>query len=134
SGESNGDAGDQYTGLDRFGRVVNQRWLSSGTVTDRFQYGYDRDGNALYKNNLVSSSFSELYHANGASNGYDGLNQLTNFARGTLSDANSDGIPDTVASASATNSWSMDALGNFTSVGGTSETNNKQNEATAVGG
>ena len=25
SGESNGDAGDQYTGLDRFGRVVDQR-------------------------------------------------------------------------------------------------------------
>ena len=45
SGESNGDAGDQYTGLDRFGRVVDQRWIktSSGTATDRFQYGYDRD-------------------------------------------------------------------------------------------
>ena len=27
SGESAGDAGDQYTGLDRFGRVVDQRWI-----------------------------------------------------------------------------------------------------------
>ncbi len=27
SGEDNGDAGDQYAGLDRFGRVVRQRWL-----------------------------------------------------------------------------------------------------------
>src|SRR5262249_30235100 len=38
AGESSGDAGDQYTGLDRFGRVVDQRWLvaSSGTATDRF--------------------------------------------------------------------------------------------------
>jgi hypothetical protein len=27
SGESNGDAGDQYAGLDRFGRVVDQRWI-----------------------------------------------------------------------------------------------------------
>jgi hypothetical protein len=26
-GESNGDGGDQYTGLDRFGRVVDQRWI-----------------------------------------------------------------------------------------------------------
>src|SRR5262249_12626261 len=35
SGESNGDAGDQFTGLDRFGRVVDQRWIvsSSGTAT-----------------------------------------------------------------------------------------------------
>jgi hypothetical protein len=31
---------------------------------------------------------SELYHANGAANGYDPLGQLTAFARGTLSDAN----------------------------------------------
>src|SRR5258708_3830687 len=116
SGESNGDAGDQYIGLDRFGRVVDQRWISSGTATDRFQYGYDRDGNVLFKNNLVSSAFSELYHANGASNGYDNLNQLTDFARGTLSDTNSDGIPDTVSSASRTQNWSMDALGNFSSV------------------
>ena len=51
SGESNGDAGDQYTGLDRFGRVVDQRWINTGTntATDRFQYGYDRDSNALYR-------------------------------------------------------------------------------------
>ena len=86
SGESNGDAGDQYTGLDRFGRVVDQRWIntSTSTATDRFQYGYDQDSNVLYKNNLVNSSFSELYHANGSSNGYDNLNQLGGFARGTL--------------------------------------------------
>jgi RHS repeat-associated protein len=130
SGESNGDGGDQYTGLDRFGRVVDQRWIntSTSTATDRFQYGYDQDGNVLYKNNLVNSSFSELYHANGSSNGYDNLNQLTNFARGTLNSGN-----DTISSPSATNSWSMDPLGNFTSIGSTSETNNKQNEATAFG-
>jgi hypothetical protein len=43
--ESNGDAGDQYTGLDRFGRVVDQRWIDTtdGSHTDRFKYGYDRN-------------------------------------------------------------------------------------------
>lgn len=30
SGESIGDAGDQYTGPDRFGRVVDQRWIKTG--------------------------------------------------------------------------------------------------------
>ena len=86
TGETNGDAGDQYTGLDRFGRVVDQRWIktSTGAATDRFQYGYDQDGNVLYRNNLVNTSFGELYHANGSSNGYDNLNRLTNFARGVL--------------------------------------------------
>ena len=75
---ANTDGGDQYTGLDRFGRVIDQNWIntSTGTSTDRFQYGYDQDGNVLYMNNLVNSSFSELYHANGSSNGYDNLNQL----------------------------------------------------------
>ena len=111
AGEANGDAGDQYTGLDRFSRVVDQRWVtvSTGLATDRFQYGYDRDSNRLYRDNSVNSAFGELYHANGASNGYDNLNQLSGFLRGVLSDTNSDGVPDTVASASHSQSWSPDA-------------------------
>jgi RHS repeat-associated protein len=127
---ANTDGGDQYTGLDRFGRVIDQFWLntSTNTATDRSQYGYDQDGNVLFKSNLVNTAFSKLYHANGSGNGYDGLNQLTAFARGTLNGTN-----DTISSPSATNSWATDAAGNFTSIGGTSETNNKQNEATAFG-
>src|SRR5207253_8549196 len=118
SGEANGDAGDEYTRLDRFGRAVDQRWWrnSNNTTLDRFQYGYDRDGNRLYRNNLLNSAFSELYHVNGASNGYDGLNQLTAFSRGTLSDTNSDGVPDTISSPSHSQSFSMDVAGNFSSV------------------
>src|SRR5260370_27473774 len=138
SGEANGDAGDQVAGLDRFGRVVDQRWLntSTGTATDETQYGYDRDGNVLYANNMVNAAFSDVYHANGASNGYDSLNQLAAFARGTLSDTNSDGVPDTVASPSDSQSWSLAALGNFSSVttngsaGGPAS--NAQNETTTV--
>jgi RHS repeat-associated protein len=134
TGENNGDGGDQYTGLDRFGRVVDQRWLvtSTGTATDRFQYGYDRDGNRLYRNNLVNSVFSELYHANGSGNGYDNLNQLTAFARGTLNGSN-----DTIASPSHSQSWTLDVLGNWSSVttdGNTqNRTFNQQNEVTGVG-
>jgi YD repeat-containing protein len=84
TGESNGDAGDQYTALDRFGRVVDQRWIvtTTGTATDRFKYGYDRDGNRLFRTNEVNHNFDELYHANGTTNGYDQLNQITNFSRG----------------------------------------------------
>ncbi|HZU36993.1 MAG TPA: RHS repeat-associated core domain-containing protein [Gemmataceae bacterium] len=136
---STGDAGDQYTGLDRFGRVAEVNWYkpSTSTSVDDFQYGYDPNGNVMYMTNAVHPAFSELYHANGASNGYDGLNQLSAFARGTLSDTNSDGIPDTVASPSTSESWSLDALGNFSSVTlngtPTSRTTNQQNEVTAVG-
>jgi RHS repeat-associated protein len=135
TGEPNGDAGDQYTGLDRFGRVVDQRWIitATGTATDRFPYGYDRDGNPLYRDNLVNSSFGELYHANGSGNGYDQLNQLTNFARGTLNASK-----DTITSPTHSISWAFDALGNWTSTttdGSTqTRTANQQNQITSISG
>jgi hypothetical protein len=39
TGESVGEAGDPYTGLDRFGRVVDQRWrkVSDGSHTSRLR-------------------------------------------------------------------------------------------------
>src|SRR5262249_32915581 len=92
----------------------------------------------LYRDNLLSNSFDELYHANGASSGYDNLNQLVEFRRGALSDSNSDGVPDTVTTASRSQVWDFDALGNWEGLttDGTSQsrTYNKQNEVTAVGG
>jgi hypothetical protein len=125
--------------LDRFGRILDQRWLktSDGSHTDRLQYGHDRDGNRLYRDNRLNDAFDELYHANGAANGYDPLNQLAEFRRGALSDTNGDGVPDTVATASRSQVWSPDAVGNFTSVttDGTAQgrTHNRQNELTVVG-
>jgi RHS repeat-associated protein len=132
-----GDAGDKYTGLDRFGRVVDQLWIHSSTATDDFQYGYDRDSNRLYRNNVVNPAFGELYHANGASSGYDYLNQLTAFARGTLSGSIPGGTLDTITTASRSQSWNLDVMGNFTSqtTGTTTvtRTHNMQNEVTGVG-
>ena len=76
---ANADGGDQYTGLDRFGRIIDQNWLETGTGTSvvRLQYGYDRDDNRSYQQDLVQTSNDELYQ-------YDGLNQLIGFGRGTL--------------------------------------------------
>src|SRR5262249_10619093 len=104
---STGDAGDKYVGLDRFGRVVDQNWYNTSTSssTDRFQYGYDADGNALYRNNTVNAAFGELY-------AYDSLNQLTSFQRGTLNGT----FTGLTGSASRSQSWTPDALGNFTGV------------------
>lgn len=147
------DGGDRYTGLDRFGRVDDQWYLntSTGVTVDRLQYGYDRDGNVLYSDNLVNASFSELYHANSATSGddnsaYDQLNRLTSFTRGTLTSSGNNGSTlDTITSGNLnsttsvpnSNQWNYDALGNWTSSvpGGTSESNtfNSQNEETANG-
>jgi hypothetical protein len=101
SGESNGDAGDQYIGLDRFGRIADQRWRTSSTDLERRQYGHDRNSNRTYFDNLVETTRDELY-------GYDGLNQLTSMDRGTLN-GTKDGIS---GSSSRSQDWDYDGLGN----------------------
>jgi RHS repeat-associated protein len=79
---------------------------------------------------------SELYHANGSGDGYDSLNQLTAFSRGVLSDSNSDGVPDTIADPTNSQDWSLDAMGNWSSVTTDAVTQNRttnaQNEITGV--
>jgi hypothetical protein len=43
-----------YAGFDRFGRVVDQRWVTTGqnpVDKDRFQYGYDHASNRTYRYN-----------------------------------------------------------------------------------
>jgi hypothetical protein len=130
SGETDGEAGDQYIGLDRFGRIVDQRWVN-GTPTDldRYQYAYDADGNVLYRINHVQTNgtLNELY-------GYDGLGQLTSFARGEFNDDNTK-IKGTVY---RSQDFDFDAIGNWESLDtdGTpvSRTNDKQNELTGIGG
>jgi RHS repeat-associated protein len=130
---STGDAGDQYTGLDRFGRVVEQNWYepsTSSSVVD-LQYGYDADSNVLWKIDGVNAAFGALY-------GYDALNQLTSFQQGTVVHA-APGVG-MFGSPSESESWSYDALGNRTStstatVSGTTtvtETANAQNQITSL--
>jgi len=112
----NPDGGDPYTGLDRFGRIVEQRWAktSPSSITDDFLYSYDRDGNRLTRSNEVNSSFSEQY-------GYDNLNQLNSFSQGNH-----------------TESWNLDALGNWTGLttdaNTQSRTFNAQNQVTSISG
>jgi RHS repeat-associated protein len=135
--EPNGDAGDKYTGLNRFGWIVDQRWIQGAATLDRIQYGYDRDGNRLYADNLLDNNFDELYHADGATAGYDTLNRLVEWQRGPLSDTNADLIPDTVVTASRSQVFTLDAQGNFDSVDTdgtpTARTHNAQNEIQTVG-
>jgi RHS repeat-associated protein len=106
---------NSYSGLDRFGRVVDQKWQNQtgGAVKDQFKYGYDRTSNRLYRTNELNHDLDELYHANGPSGAYDGLDRLTDFRRGVLSDTNSDGVPDTVATVSRIQAWSLDPVGNW---------------------
>jgi RHS repeat-associated protein len=128
-GNVNSDGGDKYTGLDRFGRVIDQNWIKDGTttVTERFEYGYDRNGDVLYQNNLGpgpnAAAQSELYRPNSTQSGdtngsaYDSLGRMTAFARGPLSASGNNGSQlDQVQSSSRSQWWSLDALGNWSTV------------------
>jgi RHS repeat-associated protein len=118
-------------------------------LLDRFQYGYDRDGNPLYKKNTIQASASELYHGNSAASGdnnsaYDKLNRLTEFRRGTLTTSSNNGSGlDTVTTGNLsslsgkTRTWTLDALGNWdqNSTDGSSltRTNNSGNQVLDLG-
>ena len=59
---TNPDTGDIYTGLDRFGRIIDCYWRkyspSPTTDIERVQYTYDRVGNRLTRQNLVAATTS----------------------------------------------------------------------------
>ena len=52
-----------YSGFDRFGRVVDQRWYDYGASADRdrYTYGYDRASNRTYRENTIASAKDEFY-------------------------------------------------------------------------
>lgn len=134
SGEPVGDGGDQYTGLDRFGRVVDQRWLDSGGADmERVDYGFTPASNRQWRQNRVAAGGQDEYYT------YDGIYQVAELQRGTLNSGKT-GI-------AGTPSWqedfTYDPIGNWddylTKVSGVtnldqSRTHNKANETTAIDG
>jgi len=88
------DSGDHYTGLDRFGRVIDQKWVSTSDpsqVTDDFAYTYDADSNVKTRvDNVSGAPASEAYD-------YDNLNRLSSATGGLY----------------GSQSWTLDAVGNL---------------------
>ena len=113
------DGSGNVTGLDRFGRVVDQIWTDYGAdpdeVIDRYTYTYDRAGNRLTRANALQTALSETYS-------YNALNELISTARNDNFDQ----------------SWTLDGLGNFSTFDddGISQdrTTNAANEIQSISG
>ena len=133
AGEPNGDAGDQYTGLDRFGRVVDQRWPQGSSELERVDYGFTAASNRQWRQNRVATNGQDEYY------NYDGLYQVAELNRGTLNG--------TKTAISGTPSWTedftYDPIGNWdnylTKVSGVtdldqSRTHNTANQTTEIDG
>ncbi len=110
------DTGDIYRGLDRFARVKDLIWTSSGpgssssssssgaaNVVERVQHGYDRNGDRLYRAEPVDANdqHDEYYE-------YDALFRLRDLQRGTLNSSNSG-----IAALTFAQCWSLDETGNW---------------------
>ena len=130
-----GTGDDPYDGFDRFGRIVDSRWYDydSSADVDRIKYGYDRAGNRSYREQMCDSNsyHDEVY-------GYDGVNRLTDFDRGTIN-----GGKDAISTLKFAQQWSLDSTGNWSGfkedTGGDSSwdlnqsrTANKVNEITNI--
>jgi RHS repeat-associated protein len=102
-----GTGSDPYTGMDRFGRVVDLLWRNYGTAEDvvRIRHGYDRAGNRLYREDPVALAhgvdMDEAYR-------YDGLYQLETFTRGALNSALT-----AIAAPTFRQAWDFDSTGNW---------------------
>ena len=131
AGEPNGDAGDQYTGLDRFGRVIDQRWPQGSSELERVDYGFTAASNRQWRQNRVAASGQDEYYS------YDGLYQVVELNRGTLNSGKT-GI---VGTPSWTEEFTYDPIGNWdaylTKVSGVtdldqSRTHNTANETVKI--
>ena len=136
-GEPVGDGGDQYVGLDRFGRLVDQRWMdSTSSDIERVQFGYSEASNRIWRQNPVATAAGaalDEFYTN------DGLQQLSARQQGTLNGTRT-GISGTPATEE---DFTYDPLGNWseyvTKAGGSttlsqSRTHNVDNEITTLAG
>ena len=100
-----------YTGLDRFGRVVNHPWVNYGVSPEedvaRIQHGYDRNSNRLWRQNDVARSLSKKFDQQYT---YDGLNRLTDAKTGLL---NGSHIIPPGSDSTFQQKWSLDYVGNW---------------------
>lgn len=81
-GGGTGDAGDKYTGLDRFGRLVETLWKNSSDTKVRSKYGRNRVGGVVWRRDEKAHSLSVTTQDNYY--GYDGLQQVIQSERGNL--------------------------------------------------
>jgi RHS repeat-associated protein len=129
-----GDAGDPYTGLDRFGRLIETLWKKGTADKVRSQYGRNRFGGVVWRRDGEA-------HAQGVDTedndyGYDGLYQVKERQRGDLTGTAPDYTG--ITNLQQEEDWTYDATGNWAAYSDTSPTNaqtrthNAANEITQI--
>jgi RHS repeat-associated protein len=105
-----GDAGDPYTGLDRFGRLIETLWKKGAADRVRSQYGRNRFGGIVWRRDDQAQAQGVSTEDNHYS--YDGLYQVKERQRGNLT-----GTPPNytgIDNLQQKEDWTYDATGNWT--------------------
>jgi len=107
AGGNDPDTGDIYRGLDRFGRVKDCCWYNYGSSTDvdRIRYGYDRNGNRTWRENVVAQSLGKYFDEKYV---HDLIDRLKDAQRGELDDLKSQ-----IENLQFAQRWGLDATGNW---------------------
>ena len=102
-----GDAGDPYTGLDRFGRLIETLWKKGTAAQVHSQYGRNRFGGVVWRKDLTAHTLDITAEDNAYY--YDGLYQVKEHQRGNLA-----GTPPTgITNFQQEEDWTYDATGNW---------------------
>ena len=127
-----GDAGDKYTGLDRFGRLIETLWKKGTAAQVHSQYGRNRFGGVVWRKDLTAHAQSVTTEDNFYQ--YDGLYQVKEHQRGELTGTPPSGI----TNLQQEEDWTYDATGNWDSYTNSDpttsqdRTNNQANEITEI--
>jgi RHS repeat-associated protein len=127
-----GDAGDKYTGLDRFGRLIETLWKKGTAAQVQSKYGRNRFGGVVWRKDLTAHAQRVTTEDNFYQ--YDGLYQVKAHQRGNLTGTPVSGI----TNLQQEEDWTYDATGNWDSYSNTApsnsqtRTNNKANEITQI--
>jgi RHS repeat-associated protein len=79
-----GDAGDKYTGLDRFGRLVETIWKDASEDKVHSKFGRNRAGGVVWRKDVKAHSLTVPVTTQDNYYWYDGLQQVSRHERGTL--------------------------------------------------
>ena len=112
-----GDAGDKYTGLDRFGRLIETIWKTVSSVRVKSKYGRNRFSGVVWRKDEEAHAQSVDTEDNFY--WYDGLYQVSEHKRGELDGDPPDGITDLQQN----EEWTYDETGNWSEYSSTSPAN-----------
>jgi len=130
-----GDAGDQYTALDRFGRLVETLWQTGSATQVHSKYGRNQIGGIVWRQDLAAAAAGVTTQDNYY--WYDGLQQVQEHQSGQLNGTapNYTGI---VAPPQQDETFGYDATGNWATynildpANAQTRAHNAANEITAI--